>query len=116
MQMPVFERYIDGLIQKSTVEVPVWNIEKAKAGGKGAGWNYIDGCMILAMLEIYQTTGEKKYYEFADAFIDYRVNEDGTIKGYKPEDEREREVPQSHRIDLRSGSEPAQNSGRQFLA
>ena len=86
MQMPVFERYIDGLIQKSTVEVPVWNIEKAKAGGKGAGWNYIDGCMILAMLEIYQTTGEKKYYEFADAFIDYRVNEDGTIKGYKPEE------------------------------
>lgn len=86
MQMPVFERYIDGLIEKSTVEVPVWNIEKAKAGGKGAGWNYIDGCMILAMLEIYRATGEQKYYDFADAFIDFRVNEDGTIKGYKPED------------------------------
>lgn len=86
MQMPVFERYIDGLIEKSTVEVPVWNIEKAKAGGKGVGWNYIDGCMILAMLEIYQATGEQKYYDFADAFIDYRVNEDGTIKGYTPED------------------------------
>ena len=36
MQMPVFERYIDGLIEKSTVEVPVWNIEKAKAGGEAA--------------------------------------------------------------------------------
>lgn len=86
MHIPVFERYIDGLIEKSTVEVPAWNIEKAKAGGKGAGWNYIDGCMILAMLEIYRATGEKKYYDFADAFIDYRVNEDGTINGYKPED------------------------------
>ena len=86
MQMPVFERYIDGLIERSTVEVPVWNIEKAKAGSKSVGWNYIDGCMILAMLEIYQATGEQKYYDFADAFIDYRVNEDGTIKGYRPED------------------------------
>ena len=69
MRMPVFERYIDELIEKSTLDVPVWNIEKARAG-KGAGWNYIDGCMILALLEIYQATGEKKYYEFADAFID----------------------------------------------
>jgi unsaturated rhamnogalacturonyl hydrolase len=86
MKMPVFERYITELIEKSTIEVPAWNIEKARANGKGAGWNYVDGCMILAMLEIYRATGEKKYYEFADAFIDYRVEEDGTIKGYKPEE------------------------------
>lgn len=83
MQMPVFEKYIDQLIEKSTLDVPVWNIEKAMAG-KAGGWNYIDGCMILALLEIYKATGEKKYYEFADAFIDHRVNEDGTINGYDP--------------------------------
>ena len=84
MQMPVFEKYIDSLIERSTVEVPVWNIEKAKSGKKSVGWNYIDGCMILAMLEIYQATNEKKYYEFADSFIDYRVKDDGTITGYEP--------------------------------
>lgn len=85
MQMPVFEKYIDELIGKSTVQLPVWNIEKAKAG-KAVGWNYIDGCMILALLEIYAATGEKKYYEFADAFIDYRVKEDGSIAGYSVEE------------------------------
>lgn len=85
MQMPVFERYIDELIEKSTLDIPAWNIEKAMEG-KAVGWNYIDGCMILALLETYQATGEKKYYEFADAFIDHRVGEDGTIKGYDPED------------------------------
>ena len=85
MQMPVFERYIDELIEKSTVEIPAWNIEKAKAG-KAVGWNYIDGCMILALLEIYAATGEKKYYEFADAFIDHRVREDGSIAGYSVEE------------------------------
>lgn len=86
MKMPVFERYIADLIEKSTIEVPVWNIEKARGNGKGAGWNYVDGCMILAMLEIYQVTGGKEYYDFADAFIDYRVAEDGTIAGYHVEE------------------------------
>ena len=34
MQMPIFEKYIDELLEKSTLEVPAWNIEKAKAGLK----------------------------------------------------------------------------------
>lgn len=86
MQMPIFEKYIDELIKKSTLDVPAWNIEKARAGAGKPGWNYIDGCMILALLEIYRTTGEKKYYDFADAFINHRVHEDGTIEGYDPEE------------------------------
>lgn len=85
MRMPVIEQYIDELIEKSTLDVPVWNIEKAKHGLK-AGWNYIDGCMILALLETYNTTGEQKYLDFADAFIDHRVKEDGTIDGYSVEE------------------------------
>ena len=85
MQLPIFEKYIDELIEKSTLDVPAWNIEKAREG-KAAGWNYIDGCMILALLEIYNATGEKKYYEFADAFIDHRVQEDGTITKYSVEE------------------------------
>ena len=85
MQLPIFEKYIDELIEKSTLDVPAWNIEKAREG-KAAGWNYIDGCMILALLEIYSATGEKKYYEFADAFIDHRVQEDGTITKYSVEE------------------------------
>ena len=32
MQMPIFEKYIDGLIEKSTLDVPAWNIEKAREG------------------------------------------------------------------------------------
>lgn len=85
MQMPVIEQYIDELIEKSTLEVPVWNIEKAK-NDKKVGWNYVDGCMILALLETYNTTGVKKYLDFADAYIDFRVQEDGTIAGYSVEE------------------------------
>ena len=64
MQLPIFEKYIDELIEKSTLDVPAWNIEKAREG-KAAGWNYIDGCMILALLEIYNATGEKKSHVIA---------------------------------------------------
>lgn len=85
MQMPIFEKYIDDLIEKSTLDMPAWNIEKAREG-KASGWNYVDGCMILALLEIYQATGEKKYYEFADAYINHRVKEDGSIIGYSVEE------------------------------
>lgn len=86
MKMPIFEKYINELMEKSTLDIPAWNVEKAKEGVTKAGWNYIDGCMIMAMIEIYQATGEKKYYDFADAFIDYRVKEDGTIAGYSVEE------------------------------
>ncbi|MCM1186505.1 MAG: glycoside hydrolase family 88 protein [Lachnoclostridium sp.] len=83
--MPIFERYIDELIEKSTLDIPAWNIEKAREG-KASGWNYIDGAMIKAILEMYQVTNDEKYYKFADAYIDHRVMEDGTINGYSVEE------------------------------
>ena len=85
MKMPIIEAYLDDLIKNSTLDVPAWNIEAARKGGK-SGWNYIDGCMILAMIETWKITGEKRYLDFAEAYIDHRVQEDGTIKGYNPED------------------------------
>ena len=84
MENKLIEKYIDELIEKSSMDAPAWNIEKARSGEK-SGWNYIDGCMILAILETYKTTNDKKYLDFADAFIDYRVKEDGTITGYSVE-------------------------------
>lgn len=82
--MDIIEKYMNELLDKSTPEYPMWNIEKLKAGQK-SDWNYIDGCMIKAVLEMYAITKQRKYFEFADAFIDYRVREDGIIDGYDPE-------------------------------
>lgn len=79
--MDAVVKYIDELLEKSTPECPMWNIEKLKHGNTN-GWNYIDGCMIKAVLAMYAITKEEKYFKFADEFIDFRVNEDGTINGY----------------------------------
>ena len=83
--MNLIEKYIEGILNDSTPEKPLWNIEKIKQG-KVNGWNYIDGCMMIGLLELYRISGEKKYYDFAENYVDYYVNEDGSLKGYKKED------------------------------
>lgn len=79
--MDRIEKYIEELMEKSTPDRPIWNIEKIMQGKK-ANWNYIDGCMIKAILEMYTITKDEKYFTFADAFIDAKVREDGSIEGY----------------------------------
>ena len=75
------ENYIERLLNNSAPEAPLWNIESIK-GGKKPHWNYIDGCMMTALLCAGEITEEKKYFDFAEKFIDYYVKEDGSILGY----------------------------------
>lgn len=79
--MEIVERYIQNLMDETTFERPSWNIEKIRQG-KMSDWDYIDGCMMLALLENYFKTGEKKYFTFCEGYISHRVEADGTILGY----------------------------------
>ena len=83
--MDKIEKYMEELMEKSTPDRPVWNIEKILAGKKST-WEYIDGCMIKAIMEMYAITKDEKYFAFADAFIDAKVFEDGSIEGYNVEE------------------------------
>ena len=83
--MDILDRYIDQLLEKSTPQAPVWNLEKIRAGKKPS-WNYMDGCMIKAIIELYHITKNEKYLQFADDFIDYFVNDDGSIQSYDPKE------------------------------
>jgi unsaturated rhamnogalacturonyl hydrolase len=84
MDYSIIDRYIDRLIDDTTPDAPIWNIENIKHG-KAPGWNYIDGCMMTSLYTIYKQTGKKKYIDFIDRFVDYYVFEDGTIRGYDKE-------------------------------
>ena len=67
--MDKIEKYIDELLEKSTPDRPIWNIEKILQGKKST-WNYIDGCMIKAILEMYAITKDEKYFSsFVMAYI-----------------------------------------------
>ncbi len=81
----ILANYVDQLLERSTPQAPVWNIEKIRQGAKPS-WNYIDGCMINALLELYRIRKNENYLAFADAFIDYFVSEDGQIKSYDPKE------------------------------
>ncbi len=79
----IIDSYIEKLMT-SKPDMPLWNIESIKQGKKPA-WNYIDGCMMVSLLELYKITKEEKYLNFVKSFVDYYVHEDGTILGYDKE-------------------------------
>lgn len=79
------ERYIDHLMSQSTPDKPLWNIE-AILQGKKMGWNYIDGCMMISLINMWKQTKDEKYYDFVKNFIDYYVSDNGEILGFKQED------------------------------
>ncbi len=78
------DRYVLSLIERSTPECTAWNVEKLRQG-KPADWNYIDGCMITALLSMSEITGDERYFDFAERFIDAFVEEDGSIRTYDPD-------------------------------
>ncbi len=81
--MRALPAYTDQLMAESTPAAPVWNMEMIRAGGTNK-WNYVDGCMMTAILSLHEITGEAKYLAFADAFLDWYVLPDGGIRTYDP--------------------------------
>lgn len=79
------DKYIDSLIDGSTPCKPLWNIENILYG-KACKWNYIDGCMITALLSIAEIRNDRRYLEFAEQFINHYIDEDGEIIAYSPDD------------------------------
>ena len=83
--MNAIERYVKRIMEESTPDRPLWNIEKI-AQGKVNGWNYIDGCMMIALLNLHKITGDQRYFDFAENFLNYYVAEDGSMLGFRESD------------------------------
>ena len=73
--------YIRRLVRESSPERTAWNMERVRQG-KPAHWNYIDGCMLSALLTLDHITGDPLYGDFVERFVDAFVAEDGTIRTY----------------------------------
>ncbi len=78
--------FLDRLIDNSTYAHPAWNIEHKMNSDAKPKWNYIDGCMLKGIMEVYDVTKNEKYLDFVTNFIDYYVDENGDILGYKVSD------------------------------
>ena len=77
------DAYIRRLVRESSPERTAWNMERVRQG-KPAHWNYIDGCMLNALLTLSDITGEAVFADFVETFVDSFVGEDGTIRTYDP--------------------------------
>ncbi len=80
MENQMIERYICDLIIKSSPECPMWNVEIMK--GESPTWNYVDGCMLKAIMELYRFRKSAIFLNFVVRYTDYYIMEDGTIKTY----------------------------------
>ena len=80
----MIDRYVVSLIERSTPESTVWNIERVRQG-KPSDWNYIDGCMLTALISMSEITGDGQFFDFAERVVDHFVQDDGTIRTYHPE-------------------------------
>lgn len=82
------ETYLDQLIEKAKEKGPgvaSWN-QEILLGHKEPALDYIDGLMLRIIPEISKLKGDKKYLEFADGFMDYHVEENGSIKKWDTTD------------------------------
>lgn len=77
------DAYIRRLVRESSPERTAWNMERVRQG-KPAHWNYIDGCMLSALMTLSDITGEALFADFVETFVDSFVGEDGTIRTYDP--------------------------------
>ncbi|MCR4950073.1 MAG: glycoside hydrolase family 88 protein [Solobacterium sp.] len=78
------DAYVLRLVEESTPERTMWNLEKLREGKKGT-WNYIDGCMLTALMEMTRITGDERYADFAEQVTDFYVQEDGSILTLEPD-------------------------------
>ena len=78
------DAYVLRLVEESTPECTAWNLEKLREGKKG-NWNYIDGCMLTALMNMSEITGDERYAAFAESVTDYYVQEDGSILTLEPD-------------------------------
>ena len=80
----IIDRYILDLIRRSTPETTAWNVEKFHYKQPG-NWNYIDGCMLMALAMMTEITGDDQYMAFAAKVMDHYVTENGAILTFDPE-------------------------------
>ena len=77
------DAYIRRLVRESSPQRTAWNMERVRQG-KPAHWNYIDGCMLNALLSLSEITGEAFFADFVETFVDAFISEDGAIRTYDP--------------------------------
>ena len=64
----------------------LWKDSFSLVPGRAAKWSYDQGVILKGIEGIWNATGDADYYRYIEKQIDFFVQNDGTIKGYKPDE------------------------------
>jgi unsaturated rhamnogalacturonyl hydrolase len=64
----------------------VWQDSLVTEPSKADKWNYEQGVLLKGIESVWQSTGDGRYFKYIQRITNRFVNEDGTIRTYKPED------------------------------
>ncbi len=64
----------------------IWKDSFSVVPGRAARWSYDQGVILKGIEGIWNATGNGEYYNYIQKQMDYFVQEDGTIKGYRPDE------------------------------
>jgi unsaturated rhamnogalacturonyl hydrolase len=64
----------------------MWPDSFSMKAGQPAKWSYDQGVILKGIEGIWNATGEGRWFNYIQKSMDHYVREDGTIKGYKPDE------------------------------
>ena len=70
----------------SETAMKLWPDSFLLAGDKAPKWRYDQGVILKGIENVWKATGDGKWFRYIQQSMDYYVNNDGSIKGYKPDE------------------------------
>ncbi|GAA4321591.1 DUF4350 domain-containing protein [Flaviaesturariibacter amylovorans] len=70
----------------ATTAMRLWPDSFALAGDKVAKWRYDQGVILKGVEGIWNATGDGRWFRYMQQSMDFYVQPDGSIKGYKPDE------------------------------
>lgn len=64
----------------------IWPDSFTLKGDKTAKWRYDQGVILKGIEGIWRATGDPKWFNYIQKSMDFYVKDDGTIKGYRPDE------------------------------
>ena len=66
--------------------IKMWPDSFSLKPGTPAKWSYDQGVILKGIEGIWQATGDNKWFDYIQRSMDHYVQEDGSIKGYRPDE------------------------------
>ena len=72
--------------QVAATAMSLWKDSFSLRIGQPARWSYDQGVILKGIEGIWNTTGDVDYFNYIQKSMDFFVKDDGTIKGYRPDE------------------------------